>query len=108
MAENVTVSDVVNIRIFLYDGTDVITGESPALFITRASDGKFWTGAIWQSGSASVTMTAVNPTGNAHTDGVYEYDFTTLSSVESYDWSVTHLLGARSLVHRGRVKAWAA
>ncbi len=108
MAENVTVSDVVNIRIFLYDGTTKITGESPALFITRQSDGWFWTGAVWQSGSASVTMTAVTPTGNDHTDGTYEYDLTTLGTVESYDWSVTHTLGVRDLVHRGRVKAWSA
>ncbi len=108
MAENVTVSDTVNIRIFLYDGTTKITGESPVLFITRISDGKFWTGAVWQSGSASVTMTAVTPTGNDHTDGVYEYDFTTGASAESYDWSVTHTLGVRDLVHRGRIKAWLA
>lgn len=108
MAENVTVSDVANIRIFAYDGTTKVTGLSPALFITRLSDGKFWTGAVWQSGSASVTMTAVTPTGNDHTDGVYEYDFTTLPTVNSYDWSSTITLGARDLVHRGRLKAWSA
>lgn len=108
MAENVTVSDVVNIRIFLYDGTTKITGASPELFITRGSDGKFWDGAAWVAASSSVTMTAVTPTGNEHSDGVYEYDFTTLPTVEYYDWSVTQTLGARDLVHRGRIKAWAA
>ncbi len=108
MAENVTVSDVTNIRIFAYDGTAKITGLSPALFITRLSDGKFWTGAIWQNAAASVTMTAVTPTSNDHNDGVYEHDFATLPTVESYDWSVTITLGVRDLVHRGRIKAWDA
>lgn len=108
MAENVTVSDTVNIRVFAYDGTAKITGLSPALFITRASDGKFWNGSAWVAAAASVVMTAVTPTGNPHTDGVYEYDFATLSTVESYDWSSTITLGARDLVHRGRIKAWAA
>lgn len=98
--------DTANIRVFLYNGTNVITGESPVLFITRVSDGKFWTGAAWQSAAASVVMTAVTPTGNDHTDGVYEHDFVTGGSEESYDWSMTHALGVRNLVHRGRIKAW--
>lgn len=106
MGENVKVSTTLVIRVFLYDGTAAITGETPALYIERLSDGNFWNGAAWQGTPITVTMTAVTPTGNDHTDGVYEYSFTTESTEQEYDWSVTHTIGARELHHRGRIRTF--
>lgn len=64
-----------------------VTGATVTLTLKRLSDGKFWTGAVFQAAAATVSMTEVDAT---NLPGVYRYDFVSRGlAADSYLWTAT-------------------
>lgn len=103
MYETYKIGDTVDIRVLLFDGENVLTGETVAVTIERLSDGQYYTGSAWQSGHTTINMPEL--TGNIHKEGVYEYSFTTETDAAGnvYDWSVKFEVGAFRRRFRGRI-----
>lgn len=107
-SENVKSGEVVKIRVFIYDGTQPVTGLSLVISIERLVDGFFWDGASFVTGFRTNAMTELTPS-NTHNDGVYEYSFPTEAAPQErvYDWSNTHPISAfRDIITRGRIRTY--
>lgn len=93
------------IRVYMFDGENTFTGESPVVVIERLSDGKFWDGNSWESAQTELAMSDLSD-GTDHLDGVYEYQFTddASTSPQEYEWSVYHeATGSYRRCWRGRL-----
>ncbi len=101
MIEQVVGGSTVNIRVFLWDGGAIVTGESPVVSIERESDGTYWNGTIFTTYNANAL---VEDTGNVGVEAVYTYAFVTPIGVAGYDWSVKHTIGGQAAYWKGRIR----
>ena len=107
-SENVKSGESVEIRVFIYDGTQALPGLTINIAIERLLDNQFWNGSGWQGAYITVEMTELTPS-NVHNDGVYAYTFATEAAPleRVYDWSVVHSISiSRQLFHRGRIRTY--
>lgn len=108
MIELVKAGDTVKIRVLLFDGVNPVEGETVKIVIERLSDNKFFDGTDYDPGTY-VELTMTEKTGNNHYKGIYEYSFTTESTPDVYDWSVTHAVAGTAYSRKfvGRIStAW--
>jgi hypothetical protein len=83
------------IDIPIYDGSSFVTGLTVTVTIVRASDGDYWTGSAWQSGSATVTASEWT-----QFSGHYYYVLSQSAigtSADFYKWTATATSGGSNI-----------
>ena len=90
------------IEILLLDSSDVeVTGAAVTLKIRRKSDGKFWTGTVFQTAVTTVSMTEVDATD---APGEYFYNFVTLGLDDDDYYLIADADSGANIPQKGELK----
>lgn len=96
MAEAYGVGGSIRFIVFLWDGTEALTGKTVSLSVRQEGDSAFWNGSAFSGTYGTVSMieqfTDEATATNAHIEGqyVYDLDMSSLIDADQYTWSIKY------------------